>query len=157
MIHSIGTVSIVCFGLTLLVSPTDALFTIQFHAHSVVAPVNSQLLFTITDAYGEVITSEDAIIVKSNNLGMARDSWCQYVYNNTPIPTAATNGSHRYSWNATSGQDDDDGDGAVENGTSSSDGVTSGGTATSTFASKVTATNSVDTNATDMNDKSTTM
>jgi hypothetical protein len=127
---------------------------IQFHARSVLAPVNSELLFTITDAQGNVITSEDAIIVKSNNLGMGRDSWCQYVYNNAPIPTADTDGSHRYAWNATSGQDND-GDGAVENGTSS-DGITSG-TATSTFASKITATNSIDTNATDMNDKSTTM
>jgi len=80
---------------------------------------------------------------------MARDSWCQYVYNNKSIPTAATNGSHRYAWNASSGQIDDD-------DTTSSLPITSG-TATSTFASKVTATNSVDTGATDLNDKSTTM
>lgn len=115
----------------------------------VIAPVNSQLLFTITDAQGSTITSEDTIEVKSNELGMARDSWCHYVYNNAPIPTPATNASHRYSWNASSGRLGNGGD-------SSSDSITSG-TATSTFASKVTATHSIDVNATDLNDKSTTM
>lgn len=116
---------------------------------NIIAPVNSQLLFTITDAQGSTITSEDSIEVKSNELGMARDSWCHYVYNNAPIPTPATNASHRYSWNASSGQLGIDGD-------SSSDSITSG-TATSTFASKVTATHSIDVNATDLNDKSTTI
>lgn len=115
----------------------------------VIAPVDSQLLFTITDARGYTITSEDAIVVKSNELGMARDSWCQYVYNNAPIPTANTNGSHRYSWNSSSGQ--------IQDGDDSSSASITSGTTTSSFASKITATNSIDTNATDLNDKSTTM
>lgn len=90
---------------------------------------------------------------------MSQDTWCQYVYNSAPVPTAYIDGSHKYAWNASS---EDDGYTAGNDDTSAS--ITSGvapsdedATATSSYASKVTASNSVDANATDLNDKSTTM
>ncbi|KAK9900491.1 hypothetical protein P389DRAFT_207977 [Cystobasidium minutum MCA 4210] len=125
---------------------------------NIIAPVSSQLLFTITDARGVTITSDDAINVITNGKGMSQDTWCQYVYNSSPVPTADVDGSHKYAWNASS-EDDGNNDAAASSASSNSNHATSqmDGTATSTYASKVTASDSVDTNATDLNDKSTTI
>lgn len=135
-------------------SPLPFLFLLS----TVIAPVSSQLLFTITDARGVTITSDDAINVITNGKGMSQDTWCQYVYNSSPVPTADVDGSHKYAWNASS-EDDGNNDAAASSASSNSNHATSqmDGTATSTYASKVTASDSVDTNATDLNDKSTTM
>lgn len=108
----------------------------------VIAPVTSNLLFTLTDALGTTITSSEAISVRSNGRGMAPDVWCQF----PDVPAPHTNGSNRLAWNASNAGNHDNEPYSLPSSSVSSH----------TPGYIKTTTQSIDPAATDLNDRSTT-